>query len=248
MDFVWQYIHGPSAWRKMGLFNELEYSIKSVTQNVKDARCIVVGDDPGLDVIHIPGPARVDEHPSKQQQHVDKFYKMQAMLDSDLVGDEFVLMYDDMFILQPTTIEELKINWAKSEVTIIDDYLKSDIRTGSLSYLRIWRATYEFIKMWRDIKKQKTYDWESHTPRYIEKEKLAETLGHFDVHNPKIVTGLYDGFFADNTKLLEEDTLSDLWTHKPGMDFNKEFSRRYLNIYDNVIVPEFVDKMKEVFG
>lgn len=249
MDFVWQYIYGPSAFRKLGTFNELEYSIKSVMQNVKDARCIVVGDEPrvSMDVIHIPGPPQVTDDPvSRQKQHVDKIYKMTEMANNPIIGDEFVLMYDDVFIMQPTTIEELKINWARAEIVYMEDYLKSGIRKGDYSYRKIWRSTYEFIKMDRARRGEKTYDWETHTPRYLEKAKLKALLDEYDLLNmPMIVTALYDGLHAHNTQIINSDIQADLWTHKPGMDFDKELSKQYLNIYDDVIVPEFIEKMKK---
>ena len=252
MDFVWQYIYGPSAWRKIGMFNELEYSIRSVKKYFPDPRCIVLGDEPiGLkqDVIHIPGPSRVDEHYSKQKQHVDKLRKMTEMANNPLIGDEFVLMYDYIFLLKETSLEDLKINWARAEINNIDDYMKSGLRLGDRSYKKIWRATYEFIKMIRDSEGKKTYDWETHTPRFINKAKLRELLNKWDLEtNPKIVTAIYDGYHADNTKIITKDIQSDLWTHKPGMDFDKEFNKHYMNIYDDIIVPEFVDKMAQKFG
>lgn len=252
MDFVWQYVYGPSAWRKIGLFNELEYSIRSVKKYGPEGRYFVVGDKPDIsheDVIHIPGPPRVVGHPSKQKQHIDKLRKMTEMANNPLIGDEFVLMYDDIFLLKPTTAEDLKINWARAEVNIIDEYLKSPIRMGDASYKKIWRATYEYIWMIRYSDGKKTYDWETHTPRYLEKEKLKDLLGRFDFEtNPKIVTALYDGFHETNTQIINSDIQADLWTHKPGMDFGPEFEKQYMNIYDDVIVPEFIGKMEEKFG
>ena len=41
---------------------------------------------------------------------------------------------------------------------------------------------------------------------------------------------------------------SDIWSHEPGMDFDVEFSKKYMNMYDDVIVPDFLDKMYELFG
>jgi len=254
MDFVWQYIYEPSAWRKMGIFNELEYSIRSVLHNVKDARIIVVGDKPpvSMDVIHIPGPPQVKQSPScslEKSCTIDKLNKMIAMANSDEVGDEFVLMYDDMFIMQPTTVEDLKINWVKSEITNIEEYLKSPVRTGDTSYKRVWLSTYEFIKMIRDSEGKKTYDWEAHTPRYFVKEKLKDILNKFDlISNRKLAPAIYDCYYAENSQIITTDVQSDLWTHKPGMDFDELLSKQYLNIYDNVIVPEFIEKMKSMFG
>ena len=39
-----------------------------------------------------------------------------------------------------------------------------------------------------------------------------------------------------------------MFTHFPGMDFDKEFACHYMNIGDNVIVPEFIEHMVKRFG
>ena len=83
---------------------------------------------------------------------------------------------------------------------------------------------------------------------YFEKEKLRVMLDKFDLRtNPMLPAGIYDCFHADNTQIITEEIQTDIWTHKPGMDFDKLLDVKYLNIYDNVIVPEFMDKMKEIF-
>jgi len=253
MDFVWQYIYGDSAWRRIGLFNELEYSIRSVKKNFQgDYRLFVVGDEPPIshkDVIHIKGYPRVDRHPSQQRQTVDQFFKKKAMVESDLIGENFVMMYDDMFILQPITEHDLKINWALAEIDIIEDYMRSPIRKGDITYLRVWKDTYEGIKMMRDLKGLKTYDWETHTPRYFNKEKLKKIIDSVDFEkNPKIVSSIYDGLYAENTQIITDEIQSDMWSYKPGLDFDKEFSKIYMNIYDDVIVIPFIDHMVKMFG
>lgn len=255
MDFVWQFIVKDSAWYKMGIFNELEYSIRSVIKYYHgDYRLIVVGDKPdvSMDVIHIPGYPRYEQHPSGRagyRQHVDQYFKKLAMVESDLIGDEFVVMYDDMFLLQPTTKDDLKINWAKAEVDVIDDYLRSDIRRGDLSYKRIWRSTYEGVKMIRDFKGLKTYDWETHTPRYFEKEKLDKILHTFDfINSPRIVSGIYDGMYAENTQIITPEIHSDLYTDNHNIDLDKEFEKCLMNIHDNAIVSDLIKHMEQKFG
>jgi hypothetical protein len=252
MDFVWIYVHGPSAWRKIGLFNELEYSIRSVKKNCKDARCIVVGDTPEVsfdDVIHITGPPRHEQGNVAEMTMTDQINKFIEISNNPEISDEFVLMYDDIFILKPTTVDELKINWARQEVTDIDQYLTSKTRGGSNSYKKQWRYTYEFIKMIRSSDGKKTYDWETHTPRYFDKEKLRTLLDKWDLKaNEMLTQALYDCYHAENTEIINAEIQTDLYTHKPGMDFDKLLDVQYLNIYDNVIVPEFIETMKRLLG
>lgn len=254
MDFVWVYVFDDSASYKKGIFDELEYSIRSVEKNYQgDYRLFVIGDKPNIPhegVIHIPGhPRATSFHTKAANVTVDQYYKFKAAVESDLIGDEFVIMYDDVFILKPTTDDDLKINWARAEIDSIDEYCHSPIRSGTLSYLRIWKDTYSGIKMLRDFRGLKTYDWETHTPRYVEKDKFKAVLDSADyAKNPKLLTAIYDGFHAENTQIITKEIQSDMWTHKPDLDFDLEFSRHYMNIFDEVIVKEFVDRMEAMFG
>lgn len=250
MDFVWKFIHGPSAWHRFGIFNELEYSVRSVKMNCKDARCIIVGDKPDIsqDVIHIPIAESVNERPNGPKQALDGYYKLRKIVDDDMIGNEFMLMCDDLFILKPVTSDYLKINWAREEIDDLDDYVRNR-RIGTLSYRRIWRATYEPIQLMRDMRGQKTYDWETHTPRYMEKDKLKGLLDSTNfVKNPKLIPGVYDGMFAENTKIITEDIHSDLFTYNNKVDFDREFNKTYMHIYDHVITSDFIQHMEKKFG
>lgn len=243
MDFVWVYISRESSYHKCGLFNELEHSIKSVQKFYQgEARCFVVGDDPKLDVIHIPVERFTESH--KQPRHMDHMKKLDMLWESD-INEEFILMYDDIFILQPTTKEELQITYGKAEVDDPEEYVKT--RKGTVPYKRLWLSTYDYIKPFREISGLKTYDWETHLPRFWEKTKLKGIIDKYNLRRvPRIVGSLYAAEHSKETVVLPDDLQADLWTHKPGMDFNVPFAKKYMNIYDNVIIPEFVDKMKEV--
>jgi len=245
MDFVWPYIYGPSFFRKGGIFNELDFSIRSVRKNHPNARCIVVGDDPGLDVIHIDCPYMDTTMNNYRERDVTN--KFRAIASSDLIGDEFVLMCDDLFILQPVDDDEMKKSYGREEVTSVTDYARK--RKGSMDYKRAWISTYEWATMFRYPAGLKTYDWEAHLPRHMIKSRVRDILDNFDLdHNPKIIMGLHDGYEVKETELIYPGLQADLWTHRPGMDFNVEFSKKYMNLYDDAIVPDLVDKMKEMFG
>ena len=252
MDYVWQYLYEPSFFRKGGLFNELEYSIRSVKKNAPPGRYFVVGDKPPVsheDVIHIPVAPTLEGRDIAQKNCRDKFTKMSAMAYSDEIGDTFVLLCDDNFIMQPVTVEDLKINWARAEIKSIDEYIRSEIRTGTTSYKRTWRSSYESVKLLRDMKGLKTYDWETHTPRFLVKEKLKYVVSTFDfVDDPKHVTAVYDGLYAENTQIITSEIQSDLWAHQPKMDLRALLDVPYLNIGDDIIVPEFIQIMEEKFG
>lgn len=247
MDFVWFYAKKFSAWHLGHQFNELDYSIRSVRKNYQgDVRCFVVGDDPGLDVIHIPSPLVEIDEVSGQPRQKDHINKYQVVLDSE-VKEEFVLIWDDVFILKPTSRSQIATVYGRCEVTNPYEYIKT--RCGGTPYKRLWLDTYTHILAHRRSKGLKTYDWETHLPRFMEKSKvkwLINTLYLKDI--PKLLTGLYQAYFSDETLIWTEGLQSDIYTHNPKMDFDKEFSRHYMNIGDSVIVPSFIEQMVKRFG
>jgi hypothetical protein len=203
-----------------------------------------VGDDPRLDVEHIPVP--FFETTASNHRERDVLNKFKTIISSPLIGDEFVLMCDDLFILQPVDDEELKKAYGRAEVTNVAEYARK--RRGSMDYKRVWQYTYEWVTMERYTRGLPTYDWECHLPRYLKKDRLRWIFEKFDLNNnPKLIMGLHDGYEVGETELIYPELQSDLWTHRPGMDFDKELSRKYLNIYDDVIIPEFIGKMETMF-
>lgn len=248
MDFVWPYVKRFSFWDKSGMFNELDYSIRSVRENYQgDVRCFVIGDDPELDVIHLPAPPLVESDPvTKQPRHKDQMNKFKVLLDSE-VNEEFVLMYDDIYILKPTTKADLMKTYGRCELHNPVEYIKT--RMGGAPYKRLWLSTYEYIVTFRHSKGQKTYDWETHLPRFMEKSKLKWIIEALNLTNiPRISTSLYPAHYAEETFIMPEGLQSDIWTHTPGMDFDKEFECHYMNIGDDVIVPELIERMVKLFG
>jgi hypothetical protein len=247
MDFVWLYAKKFSAWDLGHQFNELDYSIRSVRKNYQgEVRCFVVGDDPELDVIHIPNTLVERDDLTGQPRVRDHLNKYLAIIDSE-VNEEFVLIWDDVFILQPTTEEEIKTVYGRCEVTNPSEYIRT--RVGGTPYKRIWVDTYDHILIHRRQKGLKTYDWETHLPRFMAQKRLKWLINTLFLRDiPKLVTGLYQAYFSDETKLMYEGLQSDIYTHDPKMDFDKEFACKYMNIGDSVIVPSFVKQMEERFG
>jgi len=248
MDFVWIYAKRFSAWYQSGLFNELDYSIRSVRKNFRgDVRCFVIGDDPGLDCIHLPAPPVVEiDEINGLPQHVDNMNKMKVLLESG-VNEEFVIMYDDIFILKPTSREEIMTTYGRCEVTKPNEYIR--IRDGGTPYKGQWLQTYNYILPFRLTKGLKTYDWETHLPRFMEKTKLKELIDTYNLVNiPMIYTSMYSAHYGGETTIIPEGFQSDIHTHVAFMDFDPEFDMHYMNIGDGVIVPEFIDRMVKLFG
>jgi hypothetical protein len=241
MDFVWIYIKSLSAWDKTGLFNELEWSIKSVRKNYgKDVRCFVVGDDPGLpDIIHVPAQ-RIEISKRGYSRHFDVIRKLQAVL--PLLGPEFVLMYDDIFILHPITKDQLKTVYARCQVEDIDKYVRT--RVGDMSYKGAFRNTLIYIR--DSFGREDIYDWETHLPRYFVTEGIRKLIYSLRLDQQAyFITSLYPAYYSNKPDLNWQGIQSDMWTWGPGLDLDKEFSKQFLNIGDDALVNPVIDKIKE---
>lgn len=79
----------------------LRYSIRAAHKNTEYHNLTVCGDHPQW---YIGNFLSCKKHPNKW---VDSLKKLQAIIDSPTVTETFLWMYDDTYILQPTTIEEV---------------------------------------------------------------------------------------------------------------------------------------------
>ena len=236
IHFVWPYILEPSFYNKGGIFNELEYSIKSVRKFYPDCRCFVVGDDPGLDVIHIPVERKRHEV-IQWERHIDQLAKFRAIIDSE-INEEFILMYDDTYFLQPITDKDLKVYYGYNKVDDVERY----VRKWSRTYAMLWKDTYRKIQDFRtDI-----YDWESHMPKFLNKTGLENVIKEFKLEeNNLISTSLFAAKYAKETILIE-GLQYDLVSWPPTIDIDEGFKRKFLNIMDPAITFEFIDKIKSI--
>lgn len=232
MDFVWPYIKDPSFFNKGGIFNELKYSIDTVKKYYRgDVRCFVVGDDPKLDVEWIPCK-RVVHGNIPWERHVDQLEKFRATVDSE-VNDDFVWIYDDTLFLQPVTEEMITQTYGYNRVEDVDKY----IRKWSRTYALIWKNTYRIIRDFKD----ELYDWETHLPRYLNKEKLMRIIENYDLHNNNLITtSLYHAHYEEGTVLMK-DLQYDLISWPPKVTLKEGFERPFLNLMDQAITFEFID-------
>ncbi len=239
MDFVWIYAHRYSFFAKSGLFNELDYSIKTVKKFYKNARCWVVGDTPVTDeeVTHIPTELVLTARSPLDRRNVDLMRKLDAILDSD-INEEFVLMYDDQYFLRKITKKDLQ----PTALCRIDDLSKYH-RVKGLLYGRLWDNTYKTISEMG----VPMYDYETHLPRLMEKEKTRWLMDTHDLRNQNyLIHSLYYTMFAEDPILIsEDDTIrSHTWTVSGGEDWDYIFSKKFLIVHDDSCIPQLWDRIK----
>jgi hypothetical protein len=236
MTFLWIFIKGPSAYVKYHSIYELDYSIRSVRKYYKGARCVVLGDDPGLDVEFIPLAKTETVRSEMDLQHIDVIKKLSHACN---FFDEFVLMYDDIFFLQKITKKDLKRHYAVCEIPDLDKF----VRPGGLIYTRIWRNTYKVISGF----KSKLYDFETHMPRFLEAEKVKYLIEKYDLWNKNIMlTSLYTAIYGKNyVDLSKNDHIrSHVVQMGPNVDLDKVFSRKFLVIDDPALTPSMMERIK----
>lgn len=106
MQFVWFHIPGPDHSA------ELRFSIKSVENNFDGkARIIVVGDKPQWydgHFISVKQFKGIRDHTARMPYR-DTQSKIMKCAVSDEIDEEFVWIMDDCYMLNPTTIEDMRV-------------------------------------------------------------------------------------------------------------------------------------------
>ena len=247
MDFVWIYANQFSHFAQCGLFNELEYSIKTVLKFYPGARCWVVGDEPSTNTWnpykyiyrHLHSELVQTGKSGLHRENIDIMRKLKIVLDSE-VGEEFVLMYDDQFFLQPITYDDFR----PTALCRIEDVAIYPRKFGLL-YGSLWRDTYKEIATMTD----EVYDWETHLPRLMNKEKTRFVIDMYDMENRNLlIHSIYYTLYAETVTLLDEhpEIRSHTWTIGRNMDYDDIFSKKFLILHDDSIVPDMWNRIKSL--
>lgn len=241
MIFVWIYVHGPSDYAKTGRFYELDYSIRSVKKYYRGkSRCIVVGDDPELDVEYIP-VERIESSKWGYYRHFDQIKKLKAYLSE--VNEDFVLMYDDIYLLNYVSKRDLQQVYAKCAINDVSEYIAE--RKGDPSYKRCWMNTYNRIREFRDD----LWDWETHLPRFYEAEKLNYIIDRYNLTKVDYLAySLYAAEFSGEPKVIDETVQSKVIEYTPHhTNWERDFSAKFMDTADNGLSGEFIKLMMERF-
>lgn len=180
---VWVY------WAAGAEGDELRYSIRSAVENVSNIHNIVIcGDKPSwYKGDHIPSPkftkrqARKKYGTERWAKWVDSIIKLQRIIDSPLVTDNFLWMYDDTFIVKPTSFEWLAA--PRSGGTM---------RPEPTPSRKTWRECIRRTANCLQNHNLPLYNYSTHFPVVYEKGKLKETLDKFRPDQaPRVIESLY---------------------------------------------------------
>ena len=154
MDLVWLCRSGPNE--------ELRYSIRSATQNIKHDNVWVVGDKPDW----YSGPFIEAEQIEGQKYDNVKRSLVNVIL-SDQVSDSFVLMNDDFFILKPTDLDYYYSGTLDERIKRIETKSPNAIYANRLK---------ETMRQLQQAGIRQPLDYELHKPMKFDKRGLALAL------------------------------------------------------------------------
>lgn len=159
-SIVWVYRHKPRSG--------LRYSITLAAKNVPHKNLVLCGDRSAwFSGDYIPSPKIGDKWK-------DSLVKLQRIIDSPLVTETFLWMYDDTFILQPTPIEYIAIP------------KHGDPPQGGCDQ---WKAAYKRTQLLLLEKGLPTHNYSTHYPVVYEKAFLQDVLDRFEA--PYLIETLY---------------------------------------------------------
>ena len=184
---VWVY------WRGGAASDELKYSIRSAITNLSDlANVVVCGDHPGDwydgDFIHSRRFNKQDGikkfGSGRFSKWIDSAVKLQKIIESDLVTDAFLWMYDDTFFVKPWSIEQTAILRAGGSLW---DPQELDNRAKK-TWREVMRRTAKALAD-RGLPQR---NYSTHYPVVYQKGLLAQTIREFNLlNNARLVESLY---------------------------------------------------------
>jgi hypothetical protein len=172
-------------WQGGANYDELRWSIRSVFKNFRPAdgqtfNVVIVGDQPILRRTKeswyagqiIPSP-RISKGRTFRPKLNDALHKWRTALDSELVGDMIVWMMDDIYFIQPISLESLAQPRAfkqKSAHSLARWNEKSGFSSAKKRTMELLHQA--GLPMW---------DFATHLPHVVQRKQAMEVFDKFDI-------------------------------------------------------------------
>lgn len=161
--------------------DELRYSLRSLEQNLLAVpRVWVIGDKPAwYRGNHVPH-RRLERR--AHQARFDRADKLWKIIRDRRIGHEFVWMMDDVYLVQPVTLQELRQRYKSGEMDPIELAAYQPKNGWGQEKLLTWQA---LANAGRPID-----DQAAHLPYVYEKSKLRALLKKYRLHQQPLVDNL----------------------------------------------------------
>ena len=210
------------------VWDELYYSVKSLRKNFRgEMEIFCVGDPPKITgVKHIP-IARVPNN--SHAKSLDAANKLLKICDSPEINDDFVYMYDDIILLQPSNEEDFRKIYAVDYVDSVGLYFGPNAKP-SKKWIAIFHSTFNKLKE----EGLKTWNYETHTPRWYNKDKIRQIIDKYDfTNNPALFASLYYNNFEDAPWDRVDNVKTGVYDPHEMKWVERSMNKRFLNYDDN---------------
>lgn len=181
MQFVYPY------WHNGANDDEIRWSVRSIEKNFQGQSSItIIGDKPPWYSGHYIPQRRVGLH-NTNRAFRDMLSKIWTMATHPEIKGEFVWMMDDIYIIKPTTIEQLEVpravRWHQSDSNSWQRRKKNTMRALAESGRTV-------------------HDFATHLPHVVDKEKLKHLYDEFNLQtNTMLWEVLYGNTFRGHPEL-----------------------------------------------
>ena len=172
-------------------FKELKYALRSIEKhlNAKNVRVVIVGD---LPMFVNPGEVKHIQLTRADSVDFTNCYdaarKINAVILDPDISPDFLVMYDDTYLVQPVGIEELS---ELLKIKLVDEFNTAKVHGKLLA------RTFDALKDACPA----IANFETHTPRLINKKLMVETFKRFKpIKNRLLHFTLYFNTVCDSAK------------------------------------------------
>lgn len=194
IDIIYQYVEGAAAWE------EIRYSLRSLEKNAKfKYKVWFVGDKPAWaqNVGHIPITRKYDDFFTNC---LDAGRKMNAVLLHPEIGKNFIYMYDDIYLVNPVRLKDMKAAHALKPIVNgtpgTSKHFKLKVRTKD-ALQKIGRCADKPSSVNDVLQMRGDYfiDFETHLPKYYNKAQMIEVFQKFlPMKNRLLFSTLYNNY------------------------------------------------------
>jgi hypothetical protein len=190
---------------KLGPHNgaELRYALRSFCNLTFPHNVMIVGDKPCWlqNVYHMQSPT---QNSRDFMVFLDTHRKMFIAANSEQVSESFIVSYDDIYFLRPTSIKDIAHPRAMIDIAKNPHWQEGAASRGAS---RKWISLVDKVIAIMKSKNRPTFNWETHLPRLVEKKLVKELIEEHNMLNePYNFFSLYmNSFIDDKPQLIHPD-------------------------------------------